>query len=133
MRKRVEVQSTSEDLYRSLHNKRFCSGGHAHQHIAGQTVVGGDRMSMSQLTEGYPGRFARQVARILLNEQSHPILVSKHESPRMPIEDHPTKKHRLGQKTDTTTIAQFPGANWQIVLKSEAGRRPSTTCRNHGG
>ena len=129
LRKRMEVLSTSNDLFRSLH-KRFCTGS-----IAGQTMVGGIRFPLSQFTEGYPSRFARQVARCICHDQSHPVLVSRLMAPQVSIEDHPTKKRRLGQKTDADTIArQFPSVNWQTVLKlaDSTARRVGTMVIDNG-
>ena len=134
LRKRMEVLSTSNDLFRSLH-KRFCSGNHDHQHIAGQTMVDGIRFSLSKFTEEYPSRFARQVARCICHEQSQPMLVSRLESPKMSTEDHPTKKRRLAQKTDAETIAKkFPSVNWQTVMKlaDSTARRVGTMVIDNG-
>jgi hypothetical protein len=134
LRKRMEVLSTSNDLFRSLH-KRFCPGNHEHQHIAGQTMVNGIRLPLSQFTEGYPSRFARQVARCLCHDQSHPVLVGKHEVPKLSVDEHPTKKRRLGQKIDADTIARrFPSVNWQTVLRlaDSTARRVGTMVVDHG-
>lgn len=134
LRKRMEVLSISNDLFRSLH-KRFCPGNHEHQHIAGQTMVNGIRLPLSQFTEGYPSRFARQVARCLCHDQSHPVLVGKHEVPKLSVDKHPIKKRRLGQKTDADTIARrFPSVNWQTVLRlaDSTARRVGTMVVDHG-
>ena len=117
LRKRMEVLSTSDDLHRCLH-RRFCSGSHQHQPIAGQTMVGQTRMSLTEFTEAYPKRFARQVARIICHDQSHPTLVGELASAENQESEHPTKKRRLGQKMSAATIAQrFQSINWQTVLK----------------
>ena len=87
LRKRVEVLSTSNDLKHSLH-QRFCKGEHHHQSIAGQVMFGNNSVALSQFSEMYPRRFARQVARTICHDVSKPVLVGTHENES--VDDHPT-------------------------------------------
>ena len=81
-------------------------------------MVGQTRMSLTEFTEAYPSRFARQVARIICHDQAHPTLVGELASAENQESEHPTKKRRLGQKMSAATIAQrFQSINWQTVLK----------------
>ena len=115
LRKRMEVLSTSNDLKHSLH-QHFCKGDHHHQPIAGQVQLGNNRVALSQFSEMYPRKFARQVARTICHDVSKPILVGTHENDSS--DDHPTKKRRLGHKMNAKTIEQrFSGVNWQTVMK----------------
>ena len=69
---------------------------------------------MSQYTENYPKKFARQVVRVMLLEKQweHPIYVTEEE------ESHPTKRRRLGAKRNPAEIAQmFPSVNWSTALR----------------
>ena len=98
VRKRLTVLSTSKDLHVALHGK-VCSGQHHHRPIAGNTKVDGHTVKMSQWTENYPQKFARQVGKIIMHDQP----------PQFPIfagdDEHPTKRRRLGMKLSPQAIA----------------------------
>eukprot|EP00435_Cladocopium_sp_Y103_P063516 s1136_g25.t1 len=111
IRKRLDVRTTSHQLHRSLH-QRWCSGDHSHQQIEGRTMSQGQSMLRSEFTEHYPVKFARQVAKILLNDKS------KWEVAMVETEEHPTKKRRLSSKMNATEIAtRFPSNTWTTVMQ----------------
>jgi hypothetical protein len=62
IRKRMMVCSTSVDLHVALHGK-LCSGEHHHRPTASNTKVDGQSIKLSQRTELYPQKFARQEPR----------------------------------------------------------------------
>jgi hypothetical protein len=115
LRKRMAVCSTSVDLHMALHGK-LCQGDHHHRPIAGQTRVQGKSMPLSQWTELYPQKFAKQVAKIMLHDQGQlcPSFAAD-------ADDHPTKKRRLGQKMSPQEIAtRFSNSsdiNWQTAMQ----------------
>ena len=68
---------------------------------------------MSQYTENYPQKFARQVVKVLLQEKIW-------EQPLYAVEEdnHPTKRRRLGSKKSPSEIAQmFPSIDWSTALR----------------
>ena len=115
LRKRMAVCSTSVDLHMALHGK-LCQGEHHHRPIAGQTRVQGKSMSLSQWTELYPQKFAKQVAKIMLHDQGQLCPSFAAES-----DEHPTKKRRLGQKMSPQEIenrfATSSDINWQTAMQ----------------
>eukprot|EP00435_Cladocopium_sp_Y103_P013861 s2131_g3.t1 len=119
IRKRMTVCSTSVDMHVALHGK-LCSGEHHHRPIAGNTQVGGKSVKLSQWTELYPQKFARQVAKIIIQDSMNKCPAYVEDS-----DEHPTKKRRLGMKMSPQTIAArfamnsqaTTGVNWQIALK----------------
>eukprot|EP00435_Cladocopium_sp_Y103_P037577 s2392_g10.t1 len=116
IRKRLTVCSTSLGLHVNFHGK-LCSGDHHHRSISGSTVVNGKSMKLSQWTELYPQKFAKQVAKVLLYDQRPYDQVFAGE-----VDDHPTKKRRLGSKLSPIAIeARFgrenSSVNWQIVMQ----------------
>ena len=111
IRKRLLVCTSSQALHRYLHGK-FCQQQHQHKQIAGNTYWQDRRMPLSQFTEHYPRKFARQIARVVLGDRNKedPTYVSE--------ADHPTKKRRLGEKTSAATINRmFPNISWQTALR----------------
>ena len=113
IRKRLIVLTTSQALHRFLHGK-LCDKDHVHQHIAGSIRTTAGVQPMSQYTENYPKRFARQVVRVMLLEKQweHPIYATEEE------DTHPTKRRRLGEKRSPAEIAQmFPSINWSTALR----------------
>ena len=115
IRKRMTVCSTSVDLHLALHGK-LCSGEHHHRPIAGNTHVDGHCVKLSQWTELYPQKFARQVAKVLIHESSNPQLSFAGD-----VDEHPTKKRRLGGKMSPEAIAarfnQSSGVSWQQAMQ----------------
>lgn len=115
IRKRMTVCSTSVDLHLALHGK-LCSGEHHHRPIAGNTHVDGRCVKLSQWTELYPQKFARQVAKVLIHESSNPQLSFAGD-----VEEHPTKKRRLGGKMSPEAIAarfsQSSRVSWQQAMQ----------------
>ena len=118
IRKRMTVCSTSTDMHVALHGK-LCAGEHHHRPIAGSTQVDGHSVKLSQWTELYPQKFARQVAKILINDSSRyqPSYVEESD-------EHPTKKRRLGGKMSPQAIeARFgsnetsAGVDWPQVMQ----------------
>ena len=110
VRKRLTVLSTSKDLHVALHGK-VCSSQHHHRPIAGNTKVDGHTVKMSQWTENYPQKFARQVGKIIMHDQP----------PQFPIfagdDEHPTKRRRLGMKLSPQAIAaRFASPSTMKVL-----------------
>ena len=116
IRKRMMVCSTSMDLHVTLHGK-LCKGDHHHRPIAGNTKVNG--VSLSQWTELYPQKFARQVAKIILPETGQLCDVLVGES-----EEHPTKRRRLGSKLSPLAIqdrfdpqSELLQETWQTAMR----------------
>ena len=112
IRKRMIVLTTSRALHQFL-NGKFCDKDHLHQHIAGSIRTTEGYKPLSQFTENYPRRFARQAVRVMLMEK-------KWEQPLYAVEeeDHPTKRRRLGSKKSPSEIAQmFPSVNWSTALR----------------
>jgi hypothetical protein len=113
IRKRLQVLSTSEDMYHEIHGK-FCHQDHEHQHVAGSTVWQGKSMPMSRFTQHYPPKFAKTLAKIMLHEVSKPHVILANEDE----DQHPTKKRRLGQKLSPQQIAErFQSPSWQTVMQ----------------
>ena len=115
VRKRLGVYSTSIDFHVALHG-RLCSGQHVHKPIAGSIKFQGQSMSMSKWTENYPQKFARQVAKIILQDSPLQQKALANQA------EHPTKRRRLTDKLSPQAIeARFsqsnPGANWQTVMR----------------
>ena len=115
IRKRLTVCSTSLGVHVNFHGK-LCSGDHKHRNNSGTTQVNGKTMKLSQWTEMYPQKFARQIAKILIHDQKphENVLVGD-------ADEHPTKKRRLGSKLSPSAIeARFghetPDINWQTVM-----------------
>jgi len=115
IRKRMTVCSTSLDLHTALDGK-LCQGEHHHRVIAGNTKINGQTIKMPKLTELYPVKFTRQVAKIMLHDQGQ--LCSAYAGE---VEEHPTKKRRLGQKLSPQAIAdRYPDpsdATWQNAMR----------------
>ena len=110
IRKRMIVLTTSQELYRGLHGK-LCSSEHSHKQIAGSTRNQGKNVPLSQFTEMYPRKFARQVVKYLQQDHSKPEVVLAIE------DDHPTKRRRLSDKMSPAAIEhRFSDVNWQTVM-----------------
>ena len=101
IRKRMAVCSTSVDMHVALHGK-MCNGEHHHRNIAGNTKIHGVTVKLSQFTELYPQKFAKQVAKIMLHDQGQRCYAMVGET----IDDHPTKRRRLGSKLSPQAIAE---------------------------
>ena len=117
IRKRMTVCSTSTDLHIALHGK-MCTGDHHHRPIAGNTKVHGVSVKLSQWTELYPQKFAKQVAKIILHDKGSLCETFVGET-----DEHPTKRRRLGSKLSPMAIqerfAQMPEApeeTWQNAM-----------------
>ena len=118
IRKRMIVVTTSSELHRCLHGK-LCSSDHEHKHIAGSTYFQGKHIPLSQYTEMYPRKFARQVVKCLQKDKSKP------EESFVAEGDHPTKRRRLGLKLSPAAIEQrFPDINWQTVMMMVDNKAP---------
>ena len=118
IRKRLQVQSTSQALHREVHGKT-CNQKHEHKQIAGSTMVGRNRMAMTAFTENYPKKFARQIAKIILYDVSKECpTYAIRDQPDTPTEnEHPTKNRRLGNKMSRTEIEQrFGETTWRHVM-----------------
>lgn len=126
IRKRLNVRTASFDLRRLL-RQRLCSGQRGHRQIAGSTFVQGSSMSLSEYTERYPLKFARQVARTLVHDRSKSILLARDD-----VGEHPTKRRRLSMKLGPEAIAaRFARIDWQTVLQQadrEAPRVGTMVC-----
>ena len=129
IRKRLVVQSTSEELYRNL-NGKYCKGDHDHQNIAGSTTVNGTTMLRSKFTEWYPRKFAKQIARILLYQQ-----LKSQDTFAGEVDEHPTKRRRLTEKMGPTEIQlRFPSIDWQTAMKlaDQVAKRVGTLVIDSG-
>jgi hypothetical protein len=88
-------------MHVALHGK-MCNGEHHHRNIAGNTKVQGVTVKLSQFTELYPQKFAKQVAKIMLHDQGQRCYAMVGET----TDDHPTKRRRLGSKLSPQAIAE---------------------------
>ena len=109
IRKRMTVLTTSHALHRFLGGK-FCDKDHFHQHIAGSIRTQDGVYPMSQYTENYPQKFARQVVKVQEKVWEQPLYAVEEDN-------HPTKRRRLGSKKSPAEIAQmFPSIDWSTAL-----------------
>ena len=86
IKKRLIVLTTSKALFEAMHQRmRMCPKTHKHHQIAGsvRNPENNRGMALSEFTERYPSKFARQNVAVR-------------------IEDHPTKRRRVSQKTPTS-------------------------------
>ena len=88
-------------MHVALHGK-MCNGEHHHRNIAGNTKVHGVTVRLSQFTQLYPQKFAKQVAKIMLHDQGQRCYAMVGET----TDDHPTKRRRLGSKLSPQAIAE---------------------------
>ena len=65
MQKGLHIMTTSQKLHESLHHLK-CTRDHVHQPIEGSTQVHGRNVARSELSEIYPRKFGRLVAKTLL-------------------------------------------------------------------
>ena len=117
IKKAMTVITTSKQVCDVLDSHK-CRGEHEHHQIAGTTKHDGKRMSLSEFSELYPRKFARQIARTL-NQKRHVHLafVADQET-----DDHPTKRGRLDQKSSPCQIRlRSPTVSSQDIM-SEADR-----------
>ena len=123
IRKRMIVITSSPELYYGLHGK-LCSSQHVHKQIAGSTLDPGKTIPLSQYTEMYPRKFARQVVKYLQQDKSKPESIYAAE------DSHPTKRRRLGSKLSPAAIEQrFPDVNWQTVMTQADQTAPRVGTR----
>ena len=66
IQKSMTVQTTSQHMYEGLHG-RHCSRTHEHQRLEGSFMLNNHRMQRTAFSENYPRKFARAVAKILVN------------------------------------------------------------------
>ena len=128
IRKRLNVWTTSEDLYQSLHGK-LCSGQHVHRQIAGNTHFGNQTIKLSKFTEQYPRRFAKQVVKVLMYQNQNHLVLAGHADEPAP------KRMRLTEKMSPAAIeAKLTGPNWQTVMKlaDQQAPRVGTLTVDHG-
>ena len=71
-------------------------------------------MPVSQYTELYPKKFARQIIQCLRKEKTGPwgILRAEEENP------HPSKRRRLDQKTSMSKALLLANPTWEEVMKA---------------
>lgn len=113
IRKRLVVCAPSQRLHENLRNRK-CTESHEHHQIAGNTKVLGPGISLSQFTELYPRKFARQIVQCLRSEPSKP-------GPNFAAEanEHPTKHRRLDQKSNHTQIQLLTeDPSWENIMKA---------------
>ena len=65
MQKGLHIMTSSQKLHESLHHLK-CTRDHVHQQIEGSTQVHGRNVARSELSEIYPRKFGRLVAKTLL-------------------------------------------------------------------
>ena len=131
IRKRLQVQTTSESLHRAIHGQ-LCQQNHQHRQIAGSTRVHNQSIPLSTFTERYPSRFAKHVNKA--------ILYASHESPtfvttrkRNETDDkHPSKHRRLTEKLSPAEIARrFEQVSWQTVMQAADKVAPRVGSQSH--
>ena len=71
MRKRMNVLTTSPELYKELHGQ-ICHHHHVHQAIEGTTMTKQGPILRSKFTESYPRKFARRVAKLFCQGLKQP-------------------------------------------------------------
>ena len=108
VRKRLIVHTTSEELFQTLVNRK-CTMQHEHSQIAGSTVLENNRMPMSQFTELYPRKFARQIVQALKRTNQWSFAAE--------TEEHPSKRRRVSEKSSQLAIAlRNPDVTWEDVM-----------------
>ena len=65
MQKSTRVQTSSEEMFRSLDN-RLCQKDHAHAHVAGSCHVNGKLVQVSRFSAFYPRVLARKIAEVIM-------------------------------------------------------------------
>ena len=65
MQKSTRVQTSSEEMFRSLDN-RLCQKDHAHAHVAGTCHVNGKLVQVSRFSAFYPRVLARKIAEVIM-------------------------------------------------------------------
>ena len=112
IRKRLTVCTTSTALHQNLHDRK-CHEKHAHHQIAGTTKVHGQSMPVSQFTELYPRKFARQIIQCLRRDKSKSLAMLAADA-----EDHPTKRRRLSQKSSLSQIQLMSDKiTWEDIMR----------------
>ena len=112
IRKRLTVRTTSKELHQNLHDRK-CNEKHDHYQIAGSTKVHGQSMPVSQLTELYPRKFARQIIQCLRRDKSKSLAMLAADA-----EDHPTKRRRLSQKSSLSQIQLMSDKiSWEDIMR----------------
>jgi hypothetical protein len=81
IQKSMAVRTTSKTMYESLHG-RYCRRNHDHQALEGNTTVKGMSIKRTEFSERYPRKFARQVAKVLMQTEND---VPKGYSDEIPI------------------------------------------------
>ena len=82
-------------------------------------------MPLSQFTENYPRKFARQIIKIISKDKRQENNVHVGEDQGTTSEEHATKKRRLLQKLSPAEIARrFAETSWQ-----QSCRLPTTSLQ----
>ena len=111
MQKSTRVQTSSEEMFRSLDN-RLCSKDHAHAHVAGSCTVDGKRVQVSRFSAFYPKVLAKKIAEVIMRPvhehvtvptmvvQQDCFPVRKLEDPASPLENK-TKRSRVQRRKES--------------------------------
>jgi len=111
MQKSTRVQTSSEEMFRSLDN-RLCQKDHAHAHVPGSCSVDGKLVQVSRFSAFYPRVLAKKIAEVIMRPVHEHVTVPtmvvqqgcfpvrKLEDPGSPLEST-TKRSRV--KEDETT------------------------------
>ena len=91
MQKSTRVQTSSEEMFRSLDN-RLCSRDHAHAHVAGSCTVDGKTVQVSRFSAFYPRVLAKKIAEVIMR----------------PVHEHVTVPTMVVQQD------AFPYESWKI-------------------
>ena len=135
IRKRLNVQTSSAELHRALHG-RWCNRTHEHRQIAGSLRVAEDspKIPVTKYIEMYPRKFARQIAKIVLQSKDKPRTSNIHNS--FPAEAEPeVKRRRLNGKLSPEAIQRLhQSINWQTVMQlaNRTAPRVGTMVVEHG-
>ena len=112
IKKGMIVVTTSPSMHQMLHG-RYCPG-HDHQRVEGSTIVDGKSMKISQYTENYSRRFARQVAQVICSTHRKEKPTWHSDSAiafvtRSPDEEPSTKRAKLS--LDSRARLKQPGVS----------------------
>ena len=102
IRKRMNVLTTDDRMWQMLSN-RFCSRDHSHQQVQGSVVTETGRINRSTFTEQYPRKFARQIAKLLI-QSALPSSVTVAEA--FPVQSERPANKRQSEPGTGTAVSE---------------------------
>ena len=133
-KKGMEIVTTSRTLYESLHGRK-CNHQHQHQPLEGSVHYKGVRIHRTTLSENYPRKMARDIAKVLTKVQ-----VSREHEPDMAFAartkrreastgDQPSKRAKL-KESNLIEPEQMPSKRRRITGKGNGEEQtPTSMCK----